>query len=87
MFFHNPNNSLKYAKIEEERRFLLKSIPEELLRNEDYIRIIDLYIPGTRLKLRRMQSPQGSTLAFKLGQKYQPGDFEAQQSIMTNMYL
>ena len=87
MFFHNPNNSLKYTRSEEERLSLLKSIPEELLGNEDYIRIIDHYIPGTRLRLRRMQSPQGSTLALKLGQKYRPADIEAHQTVMTNLYI
>jgi len=77
VFFYNPNNSLKYARIEEERRFLLKSIPEELLEVEENICVIDRYITGTRLRLRRMQSPQGSTLALKPGQKYRPVDFEA----------
>ena len=87
MFFYDSNNSLKYARIEEERRFLLKSIPEELLEVDEFIRIIDGYIPGTRLRLRRMVSPHGNTLALKLGQKYRPVDFEAHQTIMTNLYL
>ncbi len=34
-----------------------------------------------------MESPQGSTLALKLGQKFRPADFEAHQTIMTNLYL
>jgi CYTH domain-containing protein len=87
VFFHDPNISLKYARIEEERRFLLKSVPEELRGVDEFIRIIDGYIPGTRLRLRRMVSPHGNTLALKLGQKYRPVDFEAHQTIMTNLYL
>jgi hypothetical protein len=64
VFFNNPSNSLKYVRIEEERRFLLKSMPEEFHGIEEFIRINDRYIPRTRLRLRRMESPQGSTLAF-----------------------
>lgn len=82
MFFNEPNNSLKYARIEEEYRFLLKSIPEELLRNGKYIRIFDHYIPGTRLRLRRMESHQGNILFMKLGQKYQTADYKAHQTII-----
>jgi CYTH domain-containing protein len=85
--FHNPDNSLKYARIEEERRFLLKSLPQDMLESDPFIRIIDRYIPETRLRLRRMKSPEGDTITLKLGQKYQPEDFDAQQTIMTNMYL
>ncbi len=87
MSFHNPDNSLKYARIEEERRFLLKSLPQDMLESDPFIRIIDRYIPETRLRLRRMKSPEGDTITLKLGQKYQPEDFDAQQTIMTNMYL
>jgi len=78
---------LKYAKIEEERRFLLKSIPEDLNAEESYLRIIDRYITSTRLRLRRIESPLGETLVFKLGQKYQATDQDTHQSIMTNFHL
>jgi CYTH domain-containing protein len=78
---------LKYARIEEERRFLMKALPEDLPEDSPFIRIIDRYIPGTRLRLRRMESAQGAALVFKLGQKFRPADFEAHQAIMTNLYL
>jgi CYTH domain-containing protein len=78
---------LKYDKIEAERGFLLKSIPEDLNAEESYLRIIDRYITGTRLRIRRIESPLGETLIFKLGQKYQTTDQDAYQSIMTNIYL
>jgi CYTH domain-containing protein len=87
VFFNDPNNTLKYAKIEQERRFLLRSIPEDMPGDEDFIRIVDCYITGTRLRLRRMESPRGDALVFKLGQKYRPPDFKDHQTIMTNLYL
>jgi len=87
VFFNEPNNTYKYAKIEQERRFLLRSMPEDMPGDEDFIRIIDRYFPGTRLRLRRMESPLGDALIFKLGQKYRPPDFEEHQAIMTNLYL
>lgn len=54
---------------------------------EPFHRIIDRYIPGTRLRLRRIESPSGETLVFKLGQKYRTPDLDAHQTLMTNFYL
>lgn len=87
MFFNDPNNAFKYAKIEQERRFLLRSMPDDMVGKEDFIRIVDRYIPGTRLRLRRMESPLGDALIFKLGQKYRPPDLKDHQTMMTNLYL
>ena len=80
-------NPLKYARIEEERRFLLESIPENLSAVESFNRVIDFYIPGTRLRLRRIESSSGEALVFKLGQKYETPDQKSHQIIMTNIYL
>jgi CYTH domain-containing protein len=87
MLFNDPDRDMKYARIEEERRFLLKLLPEGLNESSPFIHIIDRYIRGTRLRLRCMESLQGDTLAMKLGQKYQPGNFEKHQTLMTNIYL
>ena len=87
MFFHDPHHALKYAHIEEERRFLLRALPQGMLETNSFIRIIDSYIPGTRLRLRRMESAEGELIAMKFGQKYQATDMESYQTIMTNMYL
>jgi CYTH domain-containing protein len=81
------NKSLKYARIEEERRYLVASLPQEIRGSTKFMRIVDYYIAGTRLRLRRMESSEGEILAFKLGQKYQPEDLQMHQAIMTNMYL
>ena len=87
MFFHDPDHAQKYARIEEECRFLLRALPQDLLDTSSFIRIIDSYIPGTRLRLRRMESPEGDPIAMKFGQKYQVTDMESHQTIMTNMYI
>ena len=81
------DKSLKYARIEEERRYLVTSLPQEIRGSTEFMRIVDYYIAGTRLRLRRMESSGGEILAFKLGQKYQPEDLQVHQAIMTNMYL
>ena len=76
----------KYARVEGERRFWLKSLPEDLDRDA-FVRIIDRYIPGTRLRLRLIESPSGEPLAFKFGQKYRARHLESHQTLMTNIYL
>jgi CYTH domain-containing protein len=81
------HNSLKYARIEQERRFLLQGLPDDFDSSGTFVRIFDLYLTGTRLRLRRMESPSGAVLAYKLGQKYHLPEQEAHQSIMTNLYL
>jgi hypothetical protein len=48
---------------------------------------VDHCISGTRLRLRRIESPAGETQLFKLGQKYQAADQKAHQTILTNIYL
>ena len=78
---------LKYARIEEEHRYLVTSLPREIRGSTEFIRIVDFYITGTRLRLRRMESSRGEILTFKLGQKYQAEDLQVHQAIMTNMYL
>ncbi len=87
MFFLNSQNMLKYARIEEERRFLIQQLPEDFPENAPYVRIIDQYIPDTRLRLRRMVSQDGETVALKLAQKYQSPELESHQAMITNIYL
>jgi len=78
--------SFKYAQIEYERRFLLRQLPSDLQRDQ-FIQITDVYIPYTRLRLRKMASPSGEILALKLTQKYRHSDLPASQTIITNFYL
>jgi CYTH domain-containing protein len=75
----------KYAKIERERRFLLAQFPN----NANVVRmrrIIDRYIDGTSLRLRKLIDDNGPT-AFKLTQKIPARDIGGQQGLIVTMYL
>jgi CYTH domain-containing protein len=75
----------KYAKIERERRFLLREFPKNVnvLRTR---RIADRYIDGTNLRLRKMTDENAPT-AYKLTQKISARDAGAQQGLVVTMYL
>lgn len=87
MFTHNPAHPDKYARLEEERRFLLQELPEDLAQAAGFVRIFDHYLPGTRLRLRRIETPQGKSLVYKFGQKYRAPGQQPHQAMMTNLYL
>jgi CYTH domain-containing protein/GNAT superfamily N-acetyltransferase len=74
---------LKYARIERERRFLLAAVPPEVNR-ERYFDIDDLYIAGTRLRLRRAVDNVSGRVELKLNQKLDDG---ASQRTVTSVYL
>ena len=65
----------------------MRDIPDDLDPEDSYIRIIDLYITHTRLRLRKMETPAGKTVALKLGQKYFSPDQETLHRTMTTIYL
>ena len=71
----------KYAVREAERKFLLAGVPEGLPPGR---LIEDTYLPGTRLRLRRVTEPDG-TIVRKLGQKVRSGGPESLWH--TTMYL
>jgi CYTH domain-containing protein len=75
----------RYARIERERRFLLDRFPagEKVVRVR---RIVDRYIRGTTLRLRRQTDGTGAAV-FKLTQKIPARSGGAQQSFITTMYL
>lgn len=75
---------LKYSVIELERRFLLSELPPGLSRPR---RIRDLYLEGTRLRLRTVEDLDGVVLQRKLGHKRRVE--EADPSIVnhTSLYL
>ena len=78
---------MKYAKIERERRFLLTEPPSDLDLKNGYQRIIDRYIVGTRLRLRRMERADGGVVDLKLTQKYDADGQPGARTIITNFYL
>ncbi|HTZ99093.1 MAG TPA: hypothetical protein VMB02_02105 [Candidatus Aquilonibacter sp.] len=78
-------HSLKYARIERERRFLLDRFPNDL-KVTRVRRIADRYIEGTMLRLR-IQTDDDGPAVFKLTQKIPARAEGAQQGLITNVHL
>jgi CYTH domain-containing protein len=77
----------KYARVERERRFLLRELPEPLTRASEHVQIWDNYITGTRLRLRKIRIPQTKKWRLKLTQKFAPEPPDFSRTIITNTYL
>jgi hypothetical protein len=71
----------KYAKLENERRFLVLKAPA--LTGAPYRLIEDLYLEAGRLRLRRITD--GETVQWKLCKKY--GGDDPVSAPVTNLYL
>jgi CYTH domain-containing protein len=78
-----PADPGKYARPELERRFLLAAAPDGLVLKA---RIADLYLDGTRLRLRRVAGADG-TVIHKLGQKVRPDGADPSENWITTIYL
>src|SRR5579884_616096 len=72
----------KYAHPEVERKFLLATVPPDVTFRAD---IIDLYIPNTTFRLRRMQTKREVTLKFAQKLRVHPDD--ARVILHTNFYI
>lgn len=77
----------KYARIERERKFLLRELPSPLTRASEHVQIWDNYITGTRLRLRKIRVPQTKQWKLKLTQKFTPAPPDFSRTIITNTYL
>jgi|HubBroStandDraft_6_1064221.scaffolds.fasta_scaffold443116_2 CYTH domain-containing protein len=75
-------HTMKYAKREFERRFLLQSEPPSL--PSQYVSILDTYFVNTTLRWRRMANSDGTNTVYKLTQKKKDADG---QMWITNLYL
>jgi CYTH domain-containing protein len=75
----------KYARVERERRFLLAAPPPPSSVTAART-IVDRYLVGTRLRLRRTEWPDGGH-EFKLTQKVPVARAGAVQGLITNTYL
>ena len=82
---NNKMQHEKYARIERERRFLLAQFPSDptIVRNRY---IIDRYIDGTTLRLRK-QTYNDGLITFKLTQKLPMRGDGAQQGFITSIYV
>ena len=74
----------QYARVERERRYLLRDLPEGMTRASPHVQITDNYL---RLRLRKIRDPQTNKWTAKLTQKFasDAGDFS--RTIITNIYL
>lgn len=81
-----PIREGKYARIERERRFLLAGPPPAPAVTARR-RITDRYLPGTRLRLRRIDDPDSGDCEFKFTQKVPAGRPGFIQGLITNTYL
>ena len=77
----------KYARVEMERRFLLRDYPPGLERTHDHTQITDNYITGTRLRLRKVRVPRTNEWTLKLTQKFAPSPPDFSRTLITNIYL
>ncbi len=73
--------SLRYARVERERRWLLATLPE---LSGAPMAITDQYLVGTRLRLREVV--EAETVVRKLGHKVRL-DADAEEVACTNFYL
>lgn len=77
----------KYARVERERRYLLKDLPEGLDRASHHLQITDNYIGGTRLRLRKVRDPRTNKWVVKFTQKFAPNPADLSRTLITNTYL
>jgi len=77
----------KYARLERERRYLLKDLPEGLTRADHHLQITDNYITGSRLRLRKVRDPRTNKWVVKFTQKFSPNPPDLSRTVITNTYL
>src|SRR5437764_1183998 len=77
----------KYARVERERRYLLKDLPEGLSRADHHLQITDNYITGTRLRIRKVRDPRTNKWIVKFTQKFASDPKDFSRTIITNIYL
>ena len=77
----------KYARIERERRYLLRELPEGLNRADHHLQITDNYITGTRLRVRKVRDPKTNKWVVKFTQKFAPDPADLSRTMITNTYL
>ena len=77
----------KYARVERERRYLLRDLPEGITRPDPHLQITDNYITGTRLRIRKVREPRTNKWTVKFTQKFAPDPNDLSRTIITNTYL
>ena len=77
----------KYARMERERRYLLRDLPEGMTRADPHLQITDNYMTGSRLRLRKVREPRTNKWTVKFTQKFTPYPEDLSRTLITNTYL
>lgn len=77
----------KYARVERERRYLLRDLPEGMTRADPHLQITDNYMTGSSLRLRKVREPRTNKWTVKFTQKFAPNPEDLSRTIITNTYL
>ncbi|HEX8285341.1 MAG TPA: hypothetical protein VF588_18445 [Pyrinomonadaceae bacterium] len=77
----------RYARVERERRYLLRELPPGLKPSDPHTQITDNYVTGTRLRLRKVRDPRTNEWTLKLTQKHAPAPTDFSRTLITNIYL
>ena len=77
----------RYARVERERRYLLRELPPGLKLSDPHTQITDNYVTGTRLRLRKVRDPRTNEWTLKLTQKHAPSPPDFSRTLITNIYL
>jgi CYTH domain-containing protein len=72
----------EYIAVEIERRWLCQSVPRHLIRQSE--EITDLYVDGTRLRLREARPIEAGAPMLRLSRK---ADIDAYTRLITSIYL
>ncbi|HYE13410.1 MAG TPA: hypothetical protein VD968_03095 [Pyrinomonadaceae bacterium] len=80
---HEP----KYVRVERERRYLLRALPEGVSLRDEHAQITDNYITGTRLRLRKSRWVPTGEWSLKLTQKHAPAPPDFSRALITTLYL
>ena len=77
----------KYARVERERRYLLRDLPEGMTRADPHLQITDNYMTGSHLRLRKVREPRTNKWTVKFTQKFAPNPDDLSRTVITNTYL
>jgi CYTH domain-containing protein len=80
---HEP----KYVRVERERRYLLRELPEGVSPRDEHAQITDNYITNTRLRLRKSRWVPTGEWSLKLTQKHTPAPPDFARTLITTLYL
>ena len=83
----SADHSPKYARVERERRYLLRGLPPGLEAAAPHAQITDNYVTATRLRLRKHRWVPTNEWTLKLTQKHAPAPPDFSRTLITSIYL